>query len=103
MRLALVACCAAALTLSAAFSPSPSRRTATIARSSPSPEKDDDMFGVSFMGGDPCASSYNDDPFDEQDARPDAMAELRRRVKALEDARLAKATADDDAKPPKKS
>ena len=91
------------LTLSAAFSPSPSRRTATIARSSPSPEKDEDMFGVSFMGGDPCASSYNDDPFDEQDAKPDAMAELRRRVKALEDARLAKATADDDAKPPKKS
>ena len=34
------------------------------------------MFGVSFMGGDPCASSYNDDPFDEQDARPDAMIAL---------------------------
>ena len=58
---------------------------------------------MSFMGGDPCASSYNDDPFDEQDAKPDALAELRRRVKALEDARLAKAAADDDKKSPKKS
>ena len=94
------------LTVAAAFSPARQPRTAVIARrSSPSdPEKDEGTtFGMSFMGGDPCASSYNDDPFDEQDAKPDALAELRRRVKALEDARLAKADADDDKKSPKKS
>ena len=54
----------------------------------PEPTKvDDPLLGMSFMGGDPCSSPYNDDPFDELDAKPDAMAELKRRVKALEEAR----------------
>ena len=81
---------AALLITTQAFSPQSLPKT-TVRRFSepgePEPKaKDDAMeFGVSFMGGVPCASPYNDDPFDEQDSKPDAMAELRRRVKALED------------------
>jgi len=40
-------------------------------------------YGVSYLSGDPCSSTYNDDPFGEQDAKPDAWKQMNNRIKAL--------------------
>ena len=38
------------------------------------------------MGGDPCSSPYNTDPFDEQEDKPDAWEEMKKRIQAKGDA-----------------
>lgn len=42
------------------------------------------MYGVSFMGGDPCGSKYNDDPFDEtKEKKPGIPEDMKARITAL--------------------
>jgi predicted esterase len=38
------------------------------------------------LGGDPCSSPYNTDPFDEQEDKPDAWEEMKKRIQAKVDA-----------------
>jgi hypothetical protein len=45
-------------------------------------EKEEEVWGVSFLGGDPCASKLNDDPFGEQEEKPDAWLEFRTRIES---------------------
>ena len=41
-------------------------------------------YGVSFMGGDPCGSKYNDDPFDAtKDKNPGIPDDVKARIAAL--------------------
>lgn len=42
-------------------------------------------YGVSFMGGDPCGSKYNDDPFDaaKSDKKPGIPDDVKARIAAL--------------------
>jgi len=41
------------------------------------------MFGVSFIGGDPCASRLNDDAFeDQQDEKEHTWGEIKRLIDA---------------------
>lgn len=42
-------------------------------------------YGVSFMGGDPCGSKYNDDPFDatNENAKPGIPDDVKARIAAL--------------------
>ena len=37
------------------------------------------------LGGDPCSSTYNTDPFDEQGDKPDAWEEMKKRIQAKVD------------------
>ena len=37
-------------------------------------------FGQSFIGGDPCSSGYNSDPFDEQNDVPDSWEAMKKRI-----------------------
>ena len=44
------------------------------------------MYGVSYIGGDPCGSKYNDDPFDatKEDAfKPGLPDDMKDRIAAL--------------------
>lgn len=42
------------------------------------------VYGVSFMGGDPCGSKYNDDPFDEtKEKKPGIPEDMKARITAL--------------------
>jgi len=44
----------------------------------------DSVYGVSFMGGDPCGSKYNDDPFDAtKDTKPGFPEDMKARIAAL--------------------
>jgi len=40
-------------------------------------------YGVSYIGGDPCGSKYNDDPFDTQVTKPGMPDDMKARIKAL--------------------
>ena len=43
-------------------------------------------YGVSFIGGDPCGSKYNDDPFDatkEESFKPGFPDDMKARIEAL--------------------
>ena len=41
-------------------------------------------YGVSFMGGDPCGSKYNDDPFDAtKEKKPGIPDDMKARIAAL--------------------
>ena len=41
-------------------------------------------YGVSFMGGDPCGSKYNDDPFDAtKERKPGIPDDVKARIAAL--------------------
>lgn len=40
-------------------------------------------YGVSYIGGDPCGSKYNDDPFDAQVTKPGMPDDMKARIKAL--------------------
>lgn len=50
-------------------------------------EKDSSAtYGVSFIGGDPCGSKYNDDPFDatkEETFKPGFPDDMKARIEAL--------------------
>lgn len=53
-------------------------------------------YGVSYIGGDPCGSKYNDDPFDTQVQKPGMPDDMKARIQALVDKKVAeeKAAAD---------
>lgn len=40
-------------------------------------------YGVSYIGGDPCGSKYNNDPFDTQVTKPGMPDDMKMRIKAL--------------------
>ncbi|KAL7526113.1 hypothetical protein ACHAWF_001634 [Thalassiosira exigua] len=44
------------------------------------------VYGVSYIGGDPCGSKYNDDPFDaskENSFKPGLPDDMKDRIAAL--------------------
>jgi hypothetical protein len=43
------------------------------------------QWGVSYIGGDPCGSKYNDDPFDVQGQKPGMPDDMKARIQALVD------------------
>jgi len=48
-------------------------------------------WGVSFIGGDPCGSKYNDDPFDARSSgndKPGMPDDMKARIKALAEKKL---------------
>ena len=51
--------------------------------SSPEPE-----WGKSYIGGDPCGSRYNDDPFDAASVKPGLPDDMKERIKALAEQKL---------------
>jgi|EP00979_Chaetoceros_neogracilis_P012229 hypothetical protein len=46
-------------------------------------EKDPTEWGVSYIGGDPCGSKYNDDPFDATPTKPGFPDDMKARIEAL--------------------
>ena len=40
-------------------------------------------WGVSYIGGDPCGSKYNDDPFDNKPSKPGFPNDMKARIEAL--------------------
>ncbi len=40
-------------------------------------------YGVSYIGGDPCGSKYNDDPFDVKPSKPGFPDDMKARIEAL--------------------
>jgi len=45
-------------------------------------------WGVSYIGGDPCGSKYNDNPFDSKVDKPGMPDDMKARIAALADAKL---------------
>lgn len=45
-------------------------------------------WGQSFIGQDVCGSKYNVDPFGQQDLKPDAWAEMKRRIEEIATAKM---------------
>ncbi|CAJ1965833.1 unnamed protein product [Cylindrotheca closterium] len=54
-------------------------------------------FGVSYIGGDPCGSKYNNDPFDVQVQKPGMPDDMKARIQALVDKKVAEEKAAADA------
>lgn len=46
-------------------------------------------YGVSYIGGDPCGSKYNNDPFDVQVQKPGMPEDMKARIQALVDKKVA--------------
>ena len=47
-------------------------------------EKDTDTeWGVSYIGGDPCGSKYNNDPFDNKPSKPGFPDDMKARIEAM--------------------
>lgn len=46
-------------------------------------ENDSTEWGVSYIGGDPCGSKYNNDPFDSKPSRPGFPDDMKARIEAL--------------------
>ncbi len=46
-------------------------------------KKDDIEWGVSYIGGDPCGSKYNDDPFDSKPSKPGFPNDMKARIETL--------------------
>ena len=40
-------------------------------------------WGKSYIGGDPCGSKYNDDPFDAANVKPGLPDDMKQRIEAL--------------------
>lgn len=53
-------------------------------------------YGVSYIGGDPCGSKYNDDPFDRNIQKPGMPDDMKARIQALVDKKVAEEDADND-------
>jgi len=50
------------------------------------------VYGVSYIGGDPCGSKYNDDPFDDKASfKPGLPESMKDRIAALAAKRLEEA------------
>ncbi len=54
------------------------------------------VYGVSYIGGDPCGSKYNDDPFDvdptKSQSRPGLPDDMKDRIAALARAKMSQAS-----------
>mmetsp|Transcript_48332 Transcript_48332/g.117057 ORF Transcript_48332/g.117057 Transcript_48332/m.117057 type:complete len:160 (-) Transcript_48332:105-584(-) len=46
-------------------------------------------YGVSYIGGDPCGSKLNDDPFDTQVQKPGMPDDMKNRIQALVEKKVA--------------
>ena len=46
-------------------------------------ENDSTEWGVSYIGGDPCGSKYNNDPFDSKPSRPGFPDDMKARIEVL--------------------
>jgi hypothetical protein len=57
----------------------------TEASSSSKTTTTEPQWGVSYIGGDPCGSKYNDDPFDVQGQKPGMPDDMKARIQALVD------------------
>jgi hypothetical protein len=62
---------------------------ATIPRSQDGDVQPKVEYGVSYIGGDPCGSKYNDDPFDRKMQRPGMPDDMKARIQALADKKVA--------------
>ncbi|KAL3942080.1 MAG: hypothetical protein SGBAC_003676 [Bacillariaceae sp.] len=60
-------------------------------------------YGVSYIGGDPCGSKYNDDPFDVQVQKPGMPDDMKARIQALVDRKVAEEKAAEEASSPSES
>ncbi len=49
-------------------------------------------YGVSYIGGDPCGSKYNSDPFDTKVTKPGMPDDMKARIQALAEKKMQKAT-----------
>ena len=46
-------------------------------------EAPDPRYGISYIGGDPCGSRYNDDPHDAKVERPGMPDDMKARIEAM--------------------
>ena len=46
------------------------------------------QYGVSYIGGDPCGSRYNDDPFDTKVSKPGMPDDMKARIQALAEKKM---------------
>ena len=77
-------------------------RNTSIARYSSESEAGDDEiqprveFGVSYIGGDPCGSKYNSDPFDTKISKPGMPHDMKARIQALAEKKMKKSSEETD-------
>lgn len=45
-------------------------------------------YGVSYIGGDPCGSKYNSDPFDSKVSKPGMPDDMKSRIQALAEQKI---------------
>lgn len=45
-------------------------------------------YGVSYIGGDPCGSKYNSDPFDAKVSKPGMPDDMKSRIQALAEQKI---------------
>ncbi len=45
-------------------------------------------YGVSYIGGDPCGSKYNSDPFDAKVSKPGMPDDMKSRIEALAEKKI---------------
>ena len=53
-------------------------------------------FGVSYIGGDPCGSKYNSDPFDTKISKPGMPDDMKARIQALAEKKMKKPSEETD-------
>lgn len=53
----------------------------------PEEKKDEVEWGVSYIGGDPCGSKYNNDPFDTKPSKPGFPDDMKARIEAMAEAK----------------
>eukprot|EP00591_Stephanopyxis_turris_P011374 CAMPEP_0195527926 /NCGR_PEP_ID=MMETSP0794_2-20130614/29866_1 /TAXON_ID=515487 /ORGANISM="Stephanopyxis turris, Strain CCMP 815" /LENGTH=150 /DNA_ID=CAMNT_0040658947 /DNA_START=25 /DNA_END=477 /DNA_ORIENTATION=- len=51
-------------------------------------------WSVSYIGGDPCGSKYNDNPFDAQGTKPGLPDDMKARIQAMADKRIQESEED---------
>lgn len=64
----------------------------------PNIQNPNEEWGQSFIGQDVCGSKYNDDPFEQQDNKPDAWKEMAKKIDELYMAKLAQENSDEKFK-----
>ena len=53
----------------------------------PEERKDEVEWGVSYIGGEPCGSKYNNDPFDTKPSKPGFPDDMKARIEAMAEAK----------------
>jgi hypothetical protein len=77
--------CGNAFSIHVVTSPKLSTTTFSSASSDDDNTQPKAEYGVSYIGGDPCGSKYNDDPFDSQGQKPGMPDDMKARIQALVD------------------